>query len=229
MTPVNPSGSPDPIKKKRENFAAKHLYRPLSEPIAMFLAKFGVSPNTVTTFSIFLSIISGCLFTPGELGYSILGALFLQLAVLTDHVDGNLARYTQNLTAFGQLWDDLANKQIRFFTLLGMSYGAYVQTGQPLILLIGSIAIFNFIYISHINYVKKVIPGALEKTILPDTSKGRFPNALALYAIMTLGGLTNQLWFPLVFLATVGFIWIKTIHNVYKTSQENSPKNPKES
>ena len=227
MSIANPFESPPHIKKKRENFIAKHIYRPISEPIAIFLARFNVSPNTVTLFSIIFSIPAGIFFSFGEWKFSLLGALFFQLAFLTDHVDGNLARYTKNQTLFGHLWDDLANKQIRFFTLLGMSHGAYLQTSQPLILLVGSIAIFNFFYISHINYVKREIPGALEKTIMPDTSKGRFPNNLIVYAIITLGGITNQLWFPLVFLSTVGFIWIKQIHNVYKSFQKCSLKDSK--
>lgn len=211
------------IKKKRENFAAKWIYRPLSEPIAIFLAKFGVSPNTVTTSSIFLSVIAGLFFIPGQWRYSVWGGVLLQLAVLLDHVDGSLARHTGNLTPFGHWWDNFANKLIKFFVLLGMSYGAYAQTGQPLILLMGSVAIFNITFSSFIAQLKKDVPGAEFKTIARETTTSFFPASLIVYGIITLGGLTNLLWFPLAFLSTFGFIWIKQLLNVYKASQEQPP------
>lgn len=212
--------APEPsIKKKRENIIAKYIYRPISEPIAVFLSKFPITPNQVTVFSIFFSIVSGVFFALAEWKYSVLGAIFLQLAVLSDHVDGNLARHTNNLTPFGHWWDGVANKQIKFFALLGMSHGAYLQLGNPLVLLVGSVAIFNITYCSLITQVKKEVPGAESTSLMPETGKSFFPASLLVYAIMTLGGLTNQLWFPIAFLATFGFVWIKQILNVYNASR----------
>ena len=145
-----------------------------------------------------------------------MGALLLQLAVLTDHIDGSLARYTNNQTPLGHWWDSMANKQIKFFALLGMSYGAYRQTGQPLILLAGSVAIFNITYSSFIAQSKKEVPGSSEKSLMPETEKTFFPASLIVYAIITAGGLTNLLWFPLVFFSTFGFLWVKQIRNIFK-------------
>jgi|GEM_PF-7079136 len=218
-TDPNRPASPGSIKKTRENFIAKRFYRPLSEPIAIFVSRFGVTPNQVTLISIIFALLSGVFFISGEWKYSALGALFLQLGILSDHVDGSLARYTGNLTAFGQWWDAMANKLIKFFPLLGMSFGAYQQTGQPLMLVLGSVAIFNFTYSAFISQLKKEVPGAKDRTIMPETSTSFFPASMIIYWIITLGGLTNQLWFPLAFLSTFGFIWIKQILNVYNASK----------
>ena len=219
MSESNNNIPPKSIKKERENIVAKYFYRPISEPIAILLSNSSISPNQVTVFSVFLSVISGIFFAFGEWKYSILGAVFLQFAIVSDHVDGNLARFTGKLTPFGHWWDSMANKQIKFFVLLGMSYGAYGQTENPLILLIGSVAIFNITYASFIAQYKKEVPGAENKTLMPESEKSFFPISLILYAIITMGGLTNQLWFPLVFLATFGFVWIKQILNVFQGSK----------
>ena len=108
------------------------------------------------------------------------------------------------------------NKQIKFFALMGMSYGAYRQLDEPLILLLGSSAIFNITYSSFISQLKKEVPGAEKKTLMPESEKIFFPASLIVYGIITFGGLTNQLWFPILFLGTFGFVWMKQILNVYQ-------------
>ena len=201
---------------------AKHIYRPLSEPIAIFLSRTKISPNQVTLFSVFLSVLSGIFFSFAKWECSILGAVFLQLAILSDHVDGNLARYTNKSSDFGVWWDHMANKQIKFFALMGMSYGAYKQLGNPLVLLLGSSAIFNITYSGFISQLKRDVPGAENKTLMPESEKVFFPASLITYTIMTIGGLINQLWLPIGFLGTFGFIWIKQILNVYQGSKSQA-------
>tara|TARA_B100000315_G_scaffold234363_1_gene248304 strand:+ start:5140 stop:5817 length:678 start_codon:yes stop_codon:yes gene_type:complete len=208
------------IKKKKENAIARTIYRPLSEPIAIFLSRFNVTPNQVTVVSVFISIFSGLFFTFGEWKYSFVGAIFLQLSVLTDHVDGSLARFTNQSSRFGELWDDMANKLIKFFVLLGMSFGAYRQIGNPMILLVGTIAIFNITYssflVSFFHNLKKELDLRESLSIMPEKKGTFFPASLFVYAVITFGGLTNLLWLPIFFLATFGMVWIKQILNAKK-------------
>jgi len=208
------------IKKDKENLIAKIIYRPLSEPIAIFLSRFNITPNQVTCLSIFFSVFSGALFSFGVWKYSLLGSLLLQITVLTDHVDGNLARFTNQSSRFGEFWDDMANKLIKFFVLLGMSFGAYRQTGEPMILFFGSIAIFNITYssflVSFIHNLKKELGITESLSIMPGKKGSIFPASLTIYAVITFGGLTNLLWFPILFLTTFVIIWIKQILNAKK-------------
>ena len=212
------------IKKTRENIIAKAIYRPLSEPLAVFLSRFNVTPNQVTFFSVSLSFISGLFFCFGLWKLSILGALFLQLSILSDHIDGSLARFTDQASPLGEWWDDMANKLIKFFVLLGMSFGAYRQVDDPMILFFGSIAIFNITFSSFLVIFRENLRKEFGKTeshsIMPESKRSFFPASLIVYAVITFGGLTNLLWLPILFLATFGFIWIKQIRNTFKAFQK---------
>ena len=136
------------------------------------MSNFSVTPNKVTCISIFISIISSAFFTFGEWKYSVLGELFLQFSILADHVDRSLARFTNQSSRFGELWDDMVNKLIKFFVLLGMSFGAYRQIGNPMILLLGTIVIFNITYssflVSFFNNLKKELDLRESLAIMPE-------------------------------------------------------------
>jgi len=69
------------------------IYRPLAESIVKVLVKTRVTPNQITTLGIFISIIAGFLFALGEWKYLIAGAVLTQVVLISDMVDGKVARY----------------------------------------------------------------------------------------------------------------------------------------
>ncbi|MEL0112928.1 MAG: CDP-alcohol phosphatidyltransferase family protein [Rickettsiales bacterium] len=78
-------------------------------------------PNHVTTLSLLFGMVSGCMFLFGSAGVEHLGAALFIAAVLTDHMDGELARMTGKTSTFGHYFDYIAGSLI--YTILFCSLG----------------------------------------------------------------------------------------------------------
>lgn len=94
-------------QKEKEFFRiSKYFYRPLSLPITSLIVKTSISANTITVIGI-LTWIAGCfLLCLTEAGYQIAAVILLQLGLILDHVDGDLARY-RNRTSYEGAYLDL--------------------------------------------------------------------------------------------------------------------------
>lgn len=76
--------------------------------IARGLAHTPVSPNAVTTVVLLLGLAAGVLFATGERWLVHLAPVPFMLAMLGDHIDGNLARLTGRGSIFGHYFDHAA-------------------------------------------------------------------------------------------------------------------------
>lgn len=84
------------------------FYRPIGYQIALFCAKIGMTPNTVTIISIFFGVAAGILFYPQDIWINIIGMLSLVFANSLDSADGQLARLTNNKSRLGRILDGAA-------------------------------------------------------------------------------------------------------------------------
>jgi len=84
------------------------FYRPIGYQIALFCAKIGMTPNTVTIISIFFGVAAGILFYYQELYINVIGMLSLVFANSLDSADGQLARMTNNKSRLGRILDGAA-------------------------------------------------------------------------------------------------------------------------
>ncbi|GAB2793594.1 hypothetical protein GCM10027275_43180 [Rhabdobacter roseus] len=84
------------------------FYRPIGFQIALFCAKIGMTPNTVTIISIFFGVAAGILFYSQELWINVIGMLSLVFANSLDSADGQLARMTNNKSRLGRILDGAA-------------------------------------------------------------------------------------------------------------------------
>ncbi len=105
------------LTSKRENL--KRFYHPLGEA----LARFGVSPNLITFFSIVLGSLSAYFFFHHK---ALAGAFFLFLSGLFDLIDGVVARTTGKTSKFGAVFDWIADKWVDGFVLgsIGFAYAS---------------------------------------------------------------------------------------------------------
>lgn len=87
----------------------------IAREIAKPLASAGVHPNAVTTFGLAVGVASGVLFALGVQAAANWAALLFVVAVLTDHVDGEVARLSGKTSVFGHYYDHIA---------AGLSYSA---------------------------------------------------------------------------------------------------------
>ena len=101
--------TPEKRKIDKNNLFGYWICRPISYILTMPFLRLGVKANTVSLISIFASIAGFLL-----LGFSasknmqIIGVLLFILWAELDCVDGNIARYTGQASAYGMLWDATA-------------------------------------------------------------------------------------------------------------------------
>lgn len=84
------------------------FYRPIGYQIALFCAKIGMTPNTVTIISIFFGVAAGILFYSQDIWVNVLGMLSIVFANSLDSADGQLARLTNNKSRLGRILDGAA-------------------------------------------------------------------------------------------------------------------------
>ncbi|NLV26450.1 MAG: CDP-alcohol phosphatidyltransferase family protein [Methanomicrobiales archaeon] len=87
------------------------------EPIADICRKAGLSPNTITIFSIISGITCAYCYIMHNF---IAGSLLLLISAILDLVDGSVARMTRRETPFGAVFDWIADKYVDTIVLLGV-------------------------------------------------------------------------------------------------------------
>ncbi|MDH3236222.1 MAG: CDP-alcohol phosphatidyltransferase family protein [Alphaproteobacteria bacterium] len=95
----------------------------IARVIVRRLAPTGLSPNLVTTAVLALGIAAGLLLASGERWMMNLGAGLFMLAMLGDHIDGNLARATGKTSRFGHYYDHVAMATTYAAMFIGVGVG----------------------------------------------------------------------------------------------------------
>jgi len=207
--------------RKKEEHLVSLIYRPITEQIAKFLFKTNITPNQITTFGIFISIIAGIFFSLGEWKYLIIGAILAQCVLITDLLDGQVARYKKLRTMFGRWYDKIANKIFKYIMFLGATIGAYRVSGDYMILIVGIIAIFNVTMISFVSLVKHFYDFSKNYSELPKTKKYFIPFGMITVVGLSISALLNILSWYLWFFAIFGtFAWIKQIFSHYRLGKD---------
>jgi len=87
------------------------------EPLAVIFQKSGISPNSITIFSIFTGIICAGSFMMHQF---VAGSLLLFISAILDLIDGSVARMSGKETQFGAVFDWVADKYVDTIVLLGI-------------------------------------------------------------------------------------------------------------
>jgi len=120
--------------KPTDGPVSRHLNRLFSLPTSKVLIRFGVAPNSVTTFVFLLSLVAAYFAARPSYLSLLLGGFLFQVASILDGCDGEISRLTFKGTAFGA-WYDTITDNIRyciFFCALG--FGAYRLSHAPIYL-----------------------------------------------------------------------------------------------
>lgn len=140
------------------------IYRTFSGPIANKLKDTRVTPNHVTYLSIIPGLLASLLFSFGSYWYSIAGIVLLQIAVLMDFIDGDLARLKKATSNFGWWLDDVKDKLLDFILYLALIIGFYNQTGLIEVWVLGFIAMGG-------HFLNETVRSTTHKLHLPSISK----------------------------------------------------------
>lgn len=126
----------DTAVKASDGFFTTFFVSPYSRYIARWAARRGLTPNQVTTFSLFLGVLTAAAFATGERWGLVTGAVLLQLAFTFDCVDGQLARYTRQFSKLGAWLDSVFDRTKEYVVFAGLAIGAS-RTGDSVWLLAG--------------------------------------------------------------------------------------------
>jgi len=96
----------------------KRGYLRLIEPVAEWLIRRDVQPNTITTIGTLCSVIGGIIYGTGHIRT---GGWFLGLTALFDVLDGMVARRTNRSSLFGAFYDSTLDRVADGFVLGGLA------------------------------------------------------------------------------------------------------------
>ncbi len=99
------------------------------DPIIKLLIKIGLTPNSITLIGFLITIFATIILIVGaekgvrtDTRYITLFGIVLLLAGVFDMLDGQLARYTNNMTRFGALFDSVIDRYSEMVMFFGISY-----------------------------------------------------------------------------------------------------------
>lgn len=115
--------------KERDDLFTTYCVSTWSPQVAKLAARIGLGPTAVTMISVFFAVAAAGLFavsgalTSGARLALVAGGVLLYLGFVLDCVDGQLARYTRNFSAWGGWLDTMADRAKEYLVYAGLGIG----------------------------------------------------------------------------------------------------------
>ncbi len=116
-------------KRKKDSLVLKLFFRPLSFITSSIAANLNITANTVSYFSILLAIGACILFIIPNYVCNIFGAILVNLWILSDCTDGNLARAVKT-QPFGDFADSASSYILIAFLCSAIGFNVYFNGGM---------------------------------------------------------------------------------------------------
>ena len=128
--------------------AIQRGYLRVIEPVADWLVRRRVHPNTITTFGTLCTVVAGVIFATGHIS---IGGWFLGITALFDVLDGTVARRTGRSSTFGAFYDSTLDRVSDGVLLGGLAffYATSPVHASPIMLAITLFAIVGTFLTSY--------------------------------------------------------------------------------
>jgi phosphatidylserine synthase len=154
--------------RANDGFFSVFFLRRVSKLLTWAAVKIGATPNQVTIASFAIGLYAAFLFAQGDTWSLVGGAILLQVSIIVDCVDGEIARYTRKFSELGAWLDAITDRVKEYAVFLGLAYGAFIQNGQNLWILAAVLmAIQTFRHLSDYNFSQVVKARAAEELPVP--------------------------------------------------------------
>ncbi|TCB99587.1 CDP-alcohol phosphatidyltransferase family protein [Micromonospora zingiberis] len=110
--------------KEKDDFFTTYFVSTWSPYVTKAAARLGLSPTGVTMLSVGFAVAAAALFASGGRLALVTGGVLLYLGFVLDCVDGQLARYTRNFSAWGGWLDTMADRAKEYLVYAGLGWGA---------------------------------------------------------------------------------------------------------
>ncbi|MDA3022288.1 MAG: DUF5941 domain-containing protein [Actinomycetota bacterium] len=107
-----------------DGFYSTFVVRKLSKPLTGLAIRLGLSPNAVTSISFLIGLLAAAAFAAGSRWFLIIGAILLQLSLVIDCVDGEVARATSRFSTLGAWLDASTDRVKEYAAYAGLAAGA---------------------------------------------------------------------------------------------------------
>lgn len=185
-------------EKHNDGPVARYLNRPLSIAMSRFLVRTRITPNQISIFSFFVSLVGAGLFFIGGRNQLILGGFLAQFASVVDGCDGEVARLKFQSSQYGAWLDAVLDRYADAFLLFGLTWYEFQANANENILWIGFLAIIGSFMLS---YSADKFDNMMKNRI--DKFGGiRIGRDIRIFLIF-LGALFNQITITLVIIAAV--------------------------
>ena len=181
-------------------------YRRAIEPVADWLVRRRINPNTITTIGTACSVAGGIVYATGHIRT---GGWVLGLTALFDVLDGTVARRTNRSTVFGAFYDSTLDRVADGAVLAGLAffYATSARYGSPTMMAVCLAGILGSFLTSYVRAraeglgidAKVGLMQRPERVVLltaPQAFFGLMLNGLVLAAIVVL--LTVTSWVTVV-------------------------------
>jgi len=142
--------------RANDGFFSVFFLRKFSKILTWVAVKVGATPNQVTLLSFAIGLYSAYSFSRGTFLSILLGAVLLQLSIIVDCVDGELARYTRKFSKLGAWLDAVTDRVKEYLVFLGLAYGASLDGRALWIPAMAMMAIQTFRHLSDYNFAQSV-------------------------------------------------------------------------
>jgi len=132
-------------KRDKDPILVRIFYRPVSFCLSAWCANHDVNANTVSYFSILIGVLSCALFLIHNYTTNVIAAALINVWLLLDCTDGNLAR-SYKRQAFGEFADGISSYILVSLLCTTISLSVYYQggivinKGNPWIIIVGAFA-----------------------------------------------------------------------------------------
>ncbi len=146
-----------PVKKNsNSSWWVKLWVRKTSFLFTFLLINLGFSPNGVSVLSIFVALFSFVCFAVPAMWTLVAAIVAINLWLILDCVDGNIARCRKQKTIYGEFVDDIGGYYVVAFVYLAISIRTYVDggiflNGSHWIIVIGAVSCISDILARLIN------------------------------------------------------------------------------
>jgi hypothetical protein len=110
--------------RANDGFFSVFFLRKFSKLFTWAAVRLKMTPNQVTLISFAVGLYSAYQFSQGTFWSIFAGAVLLQLSIIIDCVDGELARYTRQFSQLGAWLDAITDRIKEYLVFFALAYGA---------------------------------------------------------------------------------------------------------
>ncbi|MEJ6573904.1 MAG: DUF5941 domain-containing protein [Actinomycetes bacterium] len=140
--------------RANDGFYSVFFLRKISKLFTWLAVRLKMTPNQVTLISFAIGLLSAYEFSKGSFWAIFIGAVLLQLSIIIDCVDGELARYTRQFSQLGAWLDAITDRIKEYLVFFALAYGA-AKSGRDLwIPAMGMMLFQTFRHLSDYNFAR---------------------------------------------------------------------------